>query len=85
MKKQPLGEYPTSVRSILYRLHNEVYYPRKAASVALASAQSSVQHPVKVKLTFNDVLQYVNNTVVPGELFLNVNTAFPQTGGAELS
>ena len=82
LKKQPLGEYPTAVRSILYRLHNEVYYPRKAAAIAstaattvtAATAAGSLQHPpVKVKVTFNDVLQYVNNMVVPADLCFSVN------------
>jgi hypothetical protein len=72
LKKKPLGEYATSVRPILYRLHNELYYPRKAAALAATSL-------TKVKLSFNDVLQYINNSVVPGELFVSVNLAFPLT------
>ena len=85
LKKHPLGEYPTAIRSILYRLHNEVYYPRKAAAIASASVPASTHPPVKVKLIFNDVLHYVNNLVAPSELFFSVNLAFPQTDRAQSS
>ena len=77
-KKKPLAEHAAPVRSILYRLHNELYYPRKAAALAATSLTSATNFscPVsaKVKLSFNDVLQYINNAVAPAELFFSVNT-----------
>jgi len=77
-KKKPLGEYAAPVRTLLYRLHNEMYYPRKAAALAAISLTSTTNFscPVsaKVKLSFNDVLQYINNAVAPADLFFSVNT-----------
>jgi hypothetical protein len=71
LKKKALGD---PMRTLLYRLHNEVYYPRKAAALAATSLTSATPPvPAKVKISFNDVLHYVNNAVAPADLFFSVN------------
>ena len=60
-KKQPLLDYAAHLRTHMYRIHNEIYKPRRAAIADDA--------PTKVGLKFQDAVQYVNLIMTPTELF----------------
>jgi hypothetical protein len=59
-KKQPLVDYAAHLRTHMYRMHNEIYKPRRLATVDAKT---------KVGLKFQDANQYVNLVMTPTDLF----------------
>jgi hypothetical protein len=59
-KKQPLIDYAAHLRTHLYRIHTDIYKPRRAA---VADTNT------KVGVKFLDAVQYVNLIMTPTELF----------------
>jgi hypothetical protein len=59
-KKQPLIDYAAHLRTHMYRMHNDIYKPRRLAVADTAT---------KVGLKFQDAVQYVNLVMTPTELF----------------
>jgi len=64
-KKQPLIDYAAHLRTHMYRIHNDIYKPRKLAAALTASADTKL----KVGVKFQDAVQYVNLVMSPTELF----------------
>ena len=64
-KKQPLIDYAAHLRTHMYRIHNDIYKPRKLAAALTAAADTKL----KVGVKFQDAVQYVNLIMTPTELF----------------
>ena len=64
-KKQPLIDYAAHLRTHMYRIHNDIYKPRKLATAITALADTKS----KVGVKFQDAVQYVNLVMTPTELF----------------
>jgi hypothetical protein len=64
-KKQPLIDYAAHLRTHMYRIHNDIYKPRKLATANTPLADAKT----KVGVKFQDAVQYVNLVMTPTELF----------------
>ena len=72
-KKQPLIDYAVNLRTHMYRMHNEIYKVRRAAStIGTASASASASAAGRgggSGLKLQDAMQYVNIIMTPTDLF----------------
>ncbi len=81
-KKQPLIDYGIYLRPHMYRMHTDIYKPRRSADAMTATASSPVSEiatgSIRTReggnrgLKFQDAVQYVNLMMSPSELFHSI-------------
>jgi hypothetical protein len=62
-RKQPLIDYAAHLRTHMFRIHNDIYKPRRLAAAYTRDTK------IKFGVKFQDVVQYVNLVMTPTELF----------------
>ena len=71
LKQKQLGTYWKGIKNILHGLHTDIYLDRKNDLVAATARGEEV--PYKIKITYNDVLHYITNSVSPLDIFTSIN------------